>query len=459
MFDGVVKRAQWMADCLNDVLVNRRIKIAPPILLAYLYLLFALIGSGLLMLPAAQNNPISFSDALFTSVAALTVGGLTVIDLSSDLSFLGQAMVLALVQLGDLGLMTFATLVLVVLGLPVGINQKVFLRGDLGQTSFNELLSLVRIIAVVVLGCEAVGTLLLCFVTVPEAGFWLGLWQALFVAVTAFNNAGLTLYPDSLVRFATSPLMNLTVPLLSILGGIGFGVLWEVGAKRRFSVLSLHSKIMLVGTASLLLSGLVLVCALEWSNPKTLGALGSSWDKLMTGWFQAVTPRTAGFSTYDTAEQTTPTAMVSMLLMFIGGGATSTAGGIKVTTFAVLLMAVYAFFTRAPNMHAFGRDIGFSEALSAMTLVTLSAATVIVAVFLLGLVSDEGFLQLSFDTLSAFGTVGVSMGATEEQGFLGRLVLMSVMFIGRVGPLFLAFTLANPKTSRIRYPEKRIFLG
>ena len=261
------------------------------------------------------------------------------------------------------------------------------------------------------------------------------------------------------MSFATSPLVNLTVPLLSILGGIGFGVLWEVGAKRRFSVLSLHSKIMLVGTASLLLSGLVLVCALEWNNPKTLGALGSSWDKLMVGWFQAVTPRTAGFSTFDTAEQTTPTAMVTMLLMFIGGGATSTAGGIKVTTFAVLLMAVYAFFTRAPNMHAFGRDIGFSEALSAMTLVTLSAATVIVAVFLLGLVSDEGFLQLSFDTLSAFGTVGVSMGATEEQGFLGRLVLMSVMFIGRVGPLFLAFTLANPKTSRIRYPEKRIFLG
>lgn len=459
MFDGVVKRAQRMADCLNDVLDNRRIKIAPPILLTYFCLVFALIGSGLLMLPVAQNSPISFSDALFTSVAALTVGGLTVIDLGSDLSFLGQAMVLALVQLGGLGLMTFATLVLVVLGLPVGINQKVFLRGDLGQTSFNELLSLVRIIAVVVLGCEAVGTLLLCFVTVPEAGFWLGLWQALFVAVTAFNNAGLTLYPDSLVRFATSPLMNLTVPLLSILGGIGFGVLWEVGAKGRFSALSLHSKIMLVGTASLLLSGLVLVCALEWSNPKTLGALGSTTEKLMVGWFQAVTPRTAGFSTYDTAEQTTPTAMVTMLLMFIGGGATSTAGGIKVTTFAVLLMAAYAFFTRAPNMHAFGRDVGFSEAVSAMTLVTLSAAIVIVAVFLLGLVSDEGFLQLSFDTLSAFGTVGVSMGATEEQGFLGRLVLMSVMFIGRVGPLFSAFTLANPKTSRIRYPEKRIFLG
>ena len=443
----------------HNPLSGRQIGLPPPALLAMLYAIFAVIGMLLLKLPFAITSPITYSDALFTSVSAITVTGLVVFDPGTDLTFFGQFVVMILIQLGGLGLMTFATLVLASLGLPIGIEQKVFLREDLGQTSISELLSLVKIIALVVFGCEAIGTVLMCLVTVPEFGFWMGLWQAMFHAVSAFNNAGFALYPDSLTRWATNPVVNLTIPALFIIGGLGFGVLWDLSRHRGWRGLSLHSKIMLSGTLGLIIGAFALFLLLEWNNHGTLGALGSVGDKLWVGWFQSVTPRTAGFNTTDISQIHEPTALMMIVLMFIGGGSTSTAGGIKVTTFVLLLIATYAFFKRRPRMRAFGRSLGFSEALKVMALLTIAGFLLMLGVFLMTLTHEEEFLDLFFEAASAFGTTGLSRGSTTELDTLGRITIMALMFLGRVGPLTLGFFLATANTSRINYPSSKIYLG
>ncbi|MGB7418047.1 MAG: TrkH family potassium uptake protein [Erythrobacter sp.] len=440
-------------------LTGRRIGIPPPALLALLYALLALAGMTFLKLRIAANIELSWSDALFTAVSAITVTGLVVVDTGTDLTFFGQAVVAILIQLGGLGLMTFATLVLSSLGLPIGFEHRLVLREDLGQTSVDELLSLVNIILRVVLVCEGVGVILLSFVTIPEFGWAEGLWQAVFHSVSAFNNAGFALYADSLTRWATDPIVNLTIPALFIIGGLGFGVLWDMSRHRRWTPLSLHSKLMLVGTGGLILWAFILFALLEWDNPGTLGLYSSVGDKLWVSWFQATTPRTAGFNTADIAALHDPTVMLFLSLMFIGGGSTSTAGGIKVTTFIILLLATYAFFRRRPRMRAFGRSLGFEEALKVMALLTLAGIVVTTGIFLVTLTHDGDFLDLVFETVSAFGTVGLSRGATGELDTLGRFTIMAIMFLGRVGPLTLGFFLATSTPTRIRYPSSKVYLG
>ncbi|MGB3721678.1 MAG: TrkH family potassium uptake protein [Pacificimonas sp.] len=440
-------------------LTGRRIGIPPPALLALLYGLLAMAGMALLKLPFAANIELSWSDALFTAVSAITVTGLVVVDTGTDLTFFGQATVAVLIQLGGLGLMTFATLILSSLGLPIGFEHRMFLREDLGQTSVNELLSLVNIILRVVLICEGIGVILLAFVTIPEFGWAEGLWQAVFHSVSAFNNAGFALFGDSLTRWATDPVVNLTIPSLFIIGGLGFGVLWDISRHRKWAPLSLHSKLMLAGTLGLTLWAFALFIILEWNNPGTLGQYAQIGDKLWVSWFQATTPRTAGFNTTDIAELHDSTVMLFLTLMFIGGGSTSTAGGIKVTTFIVLLLATYAFFRRRPRMRAFGRSLGFEEALKVMALLTLAGIVILTGIFVITLTHQGDFLDLVFETVSAFGTVGLSRGATGELDTLGRVTVMAIMFLGRVGPLTLGFFLATSTPTRIQYPASKVYLG
>ncbi|PHR14277.1 MAG: Ktr system potassium transporter B [Sphingopyxis sp.] len=428
-------------------------------MLALLYALLAGVGAALLKLPLAATIEITWMDALFTSVSAITVTGLVVVDTGSDLTFFGQAVVAMLIQLGGLGLMTFATLVLSTLGLPIGFEHRVFLKEDLGQTSLSELLSLVKIVLRVVLLCEALGVALISLVTVPEFGWTTGLWQAVFHSISAFNNAGFALFPDSLTRWATNPVINLSVPALYIIGGLGFGVLWDISRHRRWNPLTLHSKLMLVGTAGLLAWAFVVFAALEWNNPGTLGALNSNGDKLWVSWFQASTPRTAGFNTTDIAQLHDSTVLLFISLMLIGGGSTSTAGGIKVTTFIVLLLATYAFFRRRPRMRAFGRSLGFDEALKVMALLTVAGMVILSGMFVITISHDGNFLNLLFETVSAFGTVGLSRGSTGELDTLGRLTIITIMFLGRVGPLTLGFFLATTTPTKIKYPESKIYLG
>lgn len=437
----------------------RRIGLAPPAVLAILYGILIVAGAAALKLPTSTNQPLSWPDALFTATSAVTVTGLVVVDTGSHFSFFGQAVIALLIQLGGLGLMTFAVMVLSMLGLPVGMSQRLFLREELNQTSIADLLRLVGILLRVVLLFELVGTLLLAFVFVPEFGWLGGLWTALFHTVSAFNNAGFALFPDSLSRWVADPLVNLVVPALFIVGGLGFVVLSDLYRTRRWSRLTLHSKLMLAGTGALIVLGVAGFAWLEWNNPLTLGRLESVSDRLLASWFQGVTPRTAGFNTLDFGAVHDSTALLTICLMLVGGGSTSTAGGIKVTTLVVLLLATIAFFKRRESLHAHGRSLGHEEVLKVMALTTVSLLLVAAATFFITISHDGDFLDLAFEVASAFGTVGLSRGATGELDSVGRTIVALLMFVGRIGPLTLGFFLATRVPPRIRYPASKVFLG
>ena len=437
---------------------GRRIALAPPALLAVLYAGLLLIGACLLKLPISASIPVGWSDALFTATSAVTVTGLTVLN-TADFSAFGQFVILLLIQLGGLGIMTFAVLLLSMFGLPIGMQQRIFLREEMNQVSMSDLLRLMGIIMRVMLLCELVGAAILATVFVPQFGWTAGLWSALFHSVSAFNNAGFSLYRDSLSQWASNPMINIAVPALIILGGIGFSVLSDIYLVRRWRKLSLHSKLTLSGTGVLLVFSAVMFALLEWNNSATLGQFSNPADRLLASWFQAVTPRTAGFNTVDIGAMHDSTALMVISLMLIGGGSTSTAGGIKVTTFIVLILSTLAFFRRSPEVNVFGRSLGHQEMMKVLALTAVSLLIVMLGTFFISISHDGDFLDLAFEVVSAFGTVGLSRGATGELDLIGRLTIMAIMFIGRVGPLTLGFFLATRAFPRVRYPSGDIFLG
>ncbi|HBT00783.1 MAG TPA: Ktr system potassium transporter B, partial [Citreicella sp.] len=242
-------------------------------------------------------------------------------------------------------------------------------------------------------------------------------------------------------------------------GGIGYVVLQDIARQRSHHSWSLHTKIMLLGTAILIPWSVGSFALLEWTNPGTLGIFDSAGEKLMVSWFQGVTTRTAGFNTTDIGALHDSTVMLFISLMLIGGGPTSTAGGIKVTTFVVMILATIAFFRRQTQLHAFGRSIGLEQVLKVMALTSISVLVVFVGVFLLTASHDGHFVDVAFEVASAFGTVGLSRGYTTELTEFGRAMIIAIMFLGRVGPLTLGFFLATRTTPRVRYPEGQIHLG
>lgn len=433
------------------------LRLSPPAILVLFYIVFIVIGALVLWMPISHTGQIGFSEAIFTSTSAVTVTGLVLADTGSAFTGFGQAVIAILIQLGGLGLMTSAVLVLGALGIPVGMPQRLILREDLNQTSLSNLTVLVRVILFIAIICQTIGAVLLAFVFVPQYG-WSGIWQAVFHSISAFNNAGFALHPDSLSQWVGDPLVNIVISLLFIFGGIGFIVLGDIHQKRRWSTLTLHSKLMLVGTLVLILWGSVTFGLLEWSNPRTLGGL-TTGEKLWASWFQGVTPRTAGFNSIDTAGMHDSTTLLTMTLMVVGGGSTSTAGGIKVTTLAVLLLATIAFFRRRRVLHAFGRSIGLEEVMKVMALTTISLLLVLTGIFVISISHDGAFLDLIFEVTSAFGTVGLSRGATGELDAFGRFVIIVIMFLGRVGPLAIGFFLATRSVPRVKYPAGEIYLG
>ena len=435
-----------------------RWQLSAPMMLAMLYMHLVALGALLLKLPFATPQPISWSDALFTATSAATVTGLGVLDPGTDFTLFGQIIILLLIQLGGLGLMTFAVLVLLLLGHRVGVTQRRFLQQELNHTRLADVLTLVRAIIRVVLLCELIGAALLATVFVPEFGWAEGLWQALFHAVSAFNNAGFALHPDSLRRWVGHPTINTVIPVLFIVGGIGYAVLVDLYHQRRWQRLALHSKLMLSGSLLLIVVGFVLFAALEWHNPATLGQLPLA-ERLQASWFQATAPRTVGFNTVDISALHDSTSMLMMGLMFIGGGTTSTAGGIKVTTFIVLVLATVAFFRRQEEVRVFNRRLGNDDTMKVLALMVVTVFTLVFALFLLLITHDGDFLDVTFEAVSALGNVGLSRGITSELNEMGRAVLMMLMFLGRVCPLALGFFLASRVRSRVRYPQGTVGLG
>lgn len=432
---------------------------SPPLLLAAGFGLLILLGALLLKLPQAHHGDLSWLDAFFTATSAVCVTGLATIDISTQLTLFGQCVLLLLVQLGGLGIMTFAALTLILLGGRLGLGYQRLVSDAMNQTQPRDLFWLVRRIGVFVLLAEGLGLLLLALQWVPEFGWQRGLFLSLFHAVSAFNNAGFSLWPESLVGLGDDVSVIFTISALVIVGGLGFVVVSECWQLRSWRRLSLHSKLTLTGTGLLLLLGFVLFTAIEWHNPGTLGAL-SLKGKLLGGWFQSVSPRSVGFVSLDMGQLASASVVVMILLMFVGAGTNSTGGGIKVSTLMVLILTTRSVLTGKDTPVVFGRSIGFRVIYKALAVSLITLMLIVLGVFCLTLTDpDKPFVAELFEVVSAVGTVGLTLNLTPHLSDAGQMLLMPLMFIGRLGPLTLAFLLTRAEPSRVSYAEGEVHIG
>ena len=434
-------------------------KLSIPAWLVVIYGSWIAAGTALLKLPFASTASVGWVDAFFTSVSAVTVTGLITVDTSTAWTMFGQGVIMLLIQFGGLGLITFAVFVLASVGARIDVSKQRYLAEELNIDSMSGLIPFVRRILIIFVVCELIGMALIATQFVPEYGWKMGLWHSLFHSISAFNNAGFSTFSDSLMSWVGNPVIVWVISLQFILSGLGFLVLSELMRERRWRRLSLHSRLMLIGTPLLIATGVGGYAALEWTNPATLAGLDGVGAKLQASWFEGVTPRTAGFNAMDTAGVRDATALLTMVLMFIGGGATSTAGGIKVTTAFVLLLATIAFFKRSGTITIQRNQIGPSAGLKVMALLFVGLMLIFIALFTLVATQELNFLDAAFEVFSAFGTVGLSRGATGELDTAGKLTICVVMFLGRLGPLTLGFLLATKTPPRLHYPEGRVYLG
>ena len=422
------------------------------------------VGTLLLWLPwsHAPGQSVTLLDALFTATSALCVTGLTVVDTASAWSTLGQTLIMLLIQVGGLGIVTLGTLVALLLGRRVGFQERLRTAAQVSALEPGGVLRLVRTIFLLSLGFETFGALLLYPTFAALHGPGWGVFYAFFHAVSAFNNAGFALYPDNLMGFASDPAVNLVLAGLFITGGLGFIVHLNVWARlrrgRRFP-LTLHSKVALLTTLVLCLGGAAAVTALEWRNPLTLGELPLH-GKLLAGFFQGITPRTAGFNTLDYSTLGEPTLLVTMLLMFVGGSPASTAGGIKTVTFFVLVASAWSMVRGRGELTVYGRRVTMATVVKAGSVALLSTGIVLSALLLLNLTQPLSLLEGTFEAFSAFGTVGLSMNATADLNPFGRLLIVALMYLGRIGPLTFAVALVqSPQGDPLKYPDEGVLIG
>jgi trk system potassium uptake protein TrkH len=437
---------------------HRSIQMSPPQILALSFFVAIIIGTFLLKLPIATTEPIRWLDALFTATSATTVTGLVVLDTGLDFTIFGQVVIMILIQIGGLGLMTFAVLIVVVLGKKIGLKERMLVQEALNQTSIGGVIRLVKILFIFAFMMEVIAVILLSVRWIPEYGWAFGIYTSIFHAISAFNNAGFSLWSDSLMGYVGDPVVNILITLLFIMGGIGFTVLSDLWHTKFFHRLSLHTKLMLVGTLVINIVAMLLIFTLEYANPATLGALDTV-EKLWASYFQAVTPRTAGFNSLDIGSMNPGTIVFMLLLMFIGAGSASTGSGIKLTTFIVIIMAVVTFLRGRNETVVFERTIKHQMILRSLAIVIISLFAVYLTILALSITENAPFIMIIFEAFSAFGTVGLSMGLTGELSDAGKLIIIVLMFIGRIGPLTLAFSLAKAQKSSIRYPDGEVFTG
>nr|WP_276578988.1 TrkH family potassium uptake protein [Bacillus paralicheniformis] len=427
-------------------------------MLVLVFLFFIILGTLLLKTPAATSKPIGWIDTLFTSTSAMTVTGLAVVDTGTDYTLFGQLMILVLIQVGGLGIMSFAVLIFIMLGKKIGLKERLLIQQSLNQTSLGGIIKLIKSLFIYSFAIEMLAMLILAVKWVPEYGFARGVYYSLFHAVSAFNNAGFSIWPDSLMQYEGDPLVNLVISFLFIIGGIGFTVLSDLWHKRSFKKLSLHSKLMIYGTFIINLSAMIFIFLLEYQNQKTLGMLPPA-EKLWGAYFQAVTPRTAGFNTTDIGSLHESTITLLLLLMFVGAGSASTGGGIKLTTFLVILLSVITFLKGKKHISIAKKTLKDQLIIRSLAISTISVLLILAAVFILNMTEPKPFLAILFEVVSAFGTVGLSMGITADLSPIGKMLIVFIMFLGKLGPLTLAFSLARPEKENIRYSSEDILTG
>ncbi len=427
---------------------------------------FILIGTVLLWLPIsheAGQPALSLIDAFFTASSAVTVTGLVVVDTGSGLSRFGEIVVLGLIQVGGLGIMTLASFMSVFLSRKLGISRGRLVGTEIGVADLGELRTVMRALIRFSLASEIVVAVLLSIRFIAEGGRSIAesLYLGVFHAVSAFNNAGFSTLDGGLERYVSDWYVSLVIAGAFIGGGLGFPVVIELLKNDRGPrPWSLHSKVTLISTAALLSVGTAVLVALEWANPDTLGPLSSA-DKFLAAFFQSATARTAGFNTIDIGSLHASSSLVMVLLMVIGASSASTGGGIKTSTFAVVVWTALAEFRGDPEVTILKRRIPRTVQRQALALVIVALGTIGTATFILSiLLPDIGLDDLLFETASAFATAGVTRGVTSQLGLLGKLLIITLMFVGRVGPItFGSALLLRSKAHRFRYAEEKLIVG
>ena len=435
------------------------------------FLLAILVGAVLLMLPISSSTgqATPFVDALFTATTATCVTGLVVVPTAVAWSVFGQIVILILIQLGGLGIITVLAGLALVLHRKIRISDSLLLQDAFNLNTLSGLGTFVKKVILGTLIVEGIGALLYMTVFVPEFGAK-GIWVSVFTSVSAFCNAGIDIIKlNSLCDYAANPVINAVTCMLIILGGLGYIVWWDVlrvlrekktkkgSAWRR---LTLHSKIAITATIVLIASGAVLFFLFEYSNPATMGNM-SVWNKIQASFFQSVTTRTAGFFTVPQENLTNASSVLSLLLMFIGGSPVGTAGGIKTVTFVVLFASALAAIKQRNDAVIFHRTLSKQAVTKATGVACMSFSIMFLSTILLAAVTDASAMDIAYETVSATATVGLSRNLTGSLNMAGKWIIIATMYLGRIGPISLAFAFNLKKQSlnTIKYPAEDISVG
>lgn len=431
---------------------------------ALAFLLAILMGTGLLMTPMASAGiaPTTLLTAFFTAVSAVCVTGLVIVDTGTHWSFFGQLVIMLLFQIGGFGMMTAATLLGLMVNRSLRLKTRLIAQVETHSIGLGDVSGVAKMVLIVTLVAE------LILAVVLFARFHWGyqmpmadaVWHGVFHSVSAFNNAGFSLNEDSLMRFATDAWILMPIATAIVVGGIGFPVFHDIRSRFRDPRhWSLHTKLTLYGTVALLLGGTLVLLVFEWSNPQTLGPMGTM-DKLLSSIFASVSARTAGFNSLDIGALTHESWALHYFLMFIGGGSAGTAGGVKVGTFLILVLLVYSEIRGRRDSEAFGRRISSTAQRQAITVLVLGAGMIVLGTLVILRGTDLPTDEVIFEVISAFGTVGLSTGITADLPASGQIMLTILMYVGRVGTITLAASLAMGHVrAAYRYPEEHPIVG
>jgi len=438
-----------------------KLDLNPPRVLALGFLGLIVLGTILLSLPIATRSGVSIGvlDALFTSASAVCVTGLVVVNTSEYWSLFGQIIILLLIQIGGLGIMTMATIFALISGKRISIKERLIIKEQLNQETLTGLVKLTKYIIFLTFGIEIIGALFLSSQFIPKYGIAKGIWFSIFHSISAFCNAGFDLIGDSFISYSSSIPTITSLSLLIIIGGLGFSVIMDTGRNRKWNRFSLHTKLVLVITIALIIVGALAFLILEYNNPNTIGNQ-TFGEKLLSSLFASVVPRTAGFNSIDVGSMEQSSVFLTIILMFIGGSPGSTAGGIKTATFGVIALTTFNFVKGEREVEVFKNRVSTETIIKSLAIVTVGISMIILVSFILTITEGKLFLDTLFEATSAFATVGLSRGITPELSNIGKIIIISTMYAGRVGPLTMAFAFGYRKKRRqYRYSEGHISVG
>nr|WP_270407056.1 TrkH family potassium uptake protein [Paenibacillus timonensis] len=441
----------------------KKISLSPPQILVIGFALIILLGALLLMLPISSKSgeSLSFVDAVFTATSATCVTGLVVVDTGTYFSAFGQIVIMLLIQVGGLGFMTMATLFSLVFKRKISLKDRLILQEAMNQNTMEGIVRLIRKVLMYSVIIESLAAVIFSLRLAFDMPFGRAVYFGIFHAVSLFNNAGFDLFGEyrSLTEYVGDPVINLVSMFLIISGGLGFIVLSDLIDYRKHRKLSLHSKVVLSTTTALILIGTLVIFIFEFTNSRTLASL--DWGaKIWGSLFQSVTPRTAGANTLDIGALRQATQFFIIILMFIGASPSSTGGGIKTTTFMILVGAVISMIRGRTDLVLFRYRLAQERIFKAVTITMLALFLIIAVAMVLSTTEDASFLSILFETTSAFGTVGLSMGLTGKLTIVGKIIISFTMFAGRLGLLTLAYALGPKKGKDLyRHPEGKIIIG